>query len=540
MSLTTFDGAIRRAAPLPNDEMTEGAGSLGPSTVNPATNAPSSGVTQPPPPVEAKPSPTPTPAAGSGGGSGFDDPNNQPDCGPGKVAIWVESNPGDPRGLGHWECQDDPNAGGGGGSRVDQYAQDDAACKAKHGPGWEAIPRPFGQGGPAGCRKIGESRGDGGGNGGGGGSSVGGFNPTGEFGKANLPDFIGRSPEEEAILARLNALSAEFDRRGALLFSTGFDALQAGLNFQRGLLTSTTAAETVTGPARQLISETFEGAGLGAGFLRGGQGRQLQADLDRQAAREISNIIAGVQPQAAQSLIQAGGATAQFGQATSLQSAQVLSDVLRSYENDRQLENQFNLNRAQLEEAARQFGLTFEQATWLAERGFELDNRRLDLAAEQLEQSEQLNLERIRVAQEQLLLQQQQFQFQQSFAQQQLSAQNSQAKGSLFGSIFGTLATAGTALAIFSSMRLKADIESGPGPLASLRHVREAAGTLQTWRYRWEQRRRHGLVTELAPRYADGLQLDVPTALGDLFGAVAALADENERLRTRIRTLEEK
>lgn len=103
-----------------------------------------------------------------------------------------------------------------------------------------------------------------------------------------------------------------------------------------------------------------------------------------------------------------------------------------------------------------------------------------------------------------------------------------------------TADTAGTVIGTQTSMAAEKLLEAADGtPLESLAAVMEAARSgLRAWRYKSgsfnNERFPVGLVTDLAPRYGmdrdaahpAGKSLNIPVAIGDLFRAVAYLAEQ--------------
>ena len=464
------------------------------------------------------PDPHDGPPKSGGGGRG-----ERPNCPPGYRAKWIRD-PGTH--TGRWDCV--PSGQGDGGANNRPPKPDCGGAESR----WVDMPVEAGY--PAGG--FWECYGPAGGGGGDGGDGTSGQKTTGG------PDisFIGPTAEELRLQGILADQAEAMGVRSELLFRLGLPAQIQAQQFFQDLLTSESTANVATGPAREQISQLYGGAGLGEGFLRGGQGRAAQADLTSNAASEISRLISGVQPQAAQILGSMGQQGTAAGQAGLAQSAAQFSDLLRNLNQNRQFENSFNVDVAALEEGARQFNLSLDQARWLSERNLSLQDRGLDLEAQRLSQQESQFLESIRIQQEQFDTQmqfaRQQLQWTQQFQSRQQSFQESAAKGGMFGDLFGTLGQAAILGAFASSIKFKHMVDESVDPEVALAYVLDAAEKARaSFVYKDDPtlQRIEGIILERAPRYGLHDALNISQIVGDLFAAVLVLKQRIDELERR-------
>ncbi|PYQ25564.1 MAG: hypothetical protein DMF56_27170 [Acidobacteria bacterium] len=128
---------------------------------------------------------------------------------------------------------------------------------------------------------------------------------------------MNRSPEEQAALARQSQAATQSAQFGNQFSSLALPRVGQALNYYGTLLGGNRAAiRGAVAPETQDINEAYRGAdtSLGRTYIQGGQREQALAENARAKAGQISRLIGGVRPMAAQGLSQLGLGAAQAGQ----------------------------------------------------------------------------------------------------------------------------------------------------------------------------------------------------------------------------------
>lgn len=391
---------------------------------------------------------------------------------------------------------------------------------------------------------------DGGGGGGGGGARGGaaaGGAKGGAYGAGGFPS----TPYELALAAVMGQLSDTLTKFAGDVYGVGFPAYASGVDYYQTLLGrgGRGRMQAVTAPAAEQIQQGTEGAvkALGQGYLRGGARDEAEAQARIQGSGDIARLTQGVQPGAADRLIQAGGS----GIETAMQATGSAAGIYGNLAN-LAVSSRLTSSGQALQAELGLKGLQLQRDLGFA--GLDLQYSQLAASMAQFEKSfglqSALGFGGLQLSYDQLAQQGSQFQ-QQLLSDQKIARQQSQAAlGQGIGSMFGTLGAAAVAK---SAAAYKTDIKEGaPKEEALRRIVEEAAPALRSWRYKpgilegaYDHVFDNAVVLDLAPRYGvapdaehpGGKLLNIPQLLGDLVGAVAKLAEENAQLRQQVRAL---
>ena len=129
------------------------------------------------------------------------------------------------------------------------------------------------------------------------------------------------SPQEQAAYTSQTNLANQMQGQGAQLFGKAMPALTNTLNYYQTLMGKggRTAAYAATAPAAENVSSVYGGAAnnLLRSGVQGGERDTALADLNREKAGQMSRLVTGVQPMAAQGL--AGLGTSLLGGAGSFE-----------------------------------------------------------------------------------------------------------------------------------------------------------------------------------------------------------------------------
>lgn len=130
------------------------------------------------------------------------------------------------------------------------------------------------------------------------------------LGKKAQSSAMKRSPEEQLALAGAQGAAQGLTQTGQSLLETGMGAQRPALNYFQTLLQGSRPAmlQAVAAPTAA-ITDVYRGAerGLERSGVTGAARDVASADLNRQRASQISGLITGVQPGAAQTLAGLGG-----------------------------------------------------------------------------------------------------------------------------------------------------------------------------------------------------------------------------------------
>ena len=148
-----------------------------------------------------------------------------------------------------------------------------------------------------------------------------------------------RSPEEQTALTGAQGAGSALATQGANLMTTGQDTLAQPTSYYQQLLGGNRAlqSQAIAAP-RAAISDTYRGAerSLDQGGVRGAQRDVAQGELSRQRAGQISSLITGVQPAAAQALTGIGQTQTQQGIGATSGSGSLFSSLLGQGAQNRQ------------------------------------------------------------------------------------------------------------------------------------------------------------------------------------------------------------
>lgn len=237
-----------------------------------------------------------------------------------------------------------------------------------------------------------------------------------------------RSPFETAALKSVSGLASALAAGGGSLFGAGFPGYSAGMNYLTTLLSgSKPAVARAIGPQAGAMSDIYSGAerSLEAGPLRGGALETAKAELGREKAANIGNLIPQAQQAAVAGATSAGLAGAQAGVGAGTAAAGIQGQV------------------ASLEQANRQFGISAEQANRFGAAGIGTQNRALDIQAilgdRGLSIQENLGTRALELQGKQLDLSTWYQQQIIDLTKQQIQYQQEAAKGNMFGGLLGAL-----------------------------------------------------------------------------------------------------
>jgi hypothetical protein len=136
-------------------------------------------------------------------------------------------------------------------------------------------------------------------------------------GKSAAAGAMNRSPEEQQAINQSLALGRSSAQLGQQFSSLALPRISQGLNYYGTLLGGNRAAiRGAVSPELQDIGEAYKGAdvAIGRGYMQGGQRDQALAENARAKAGQISRLIGGVRPMAAQGISQLGLGAAGIGQ----------------------------------------------------------------------------------------------------------------------------------------------------------------------------------------------------------------------------------
>lgn len=167
----------------------------------------------------------------------------------------------------------------------------------------------------------------------------------------------GFTSQEDSLLASITSLAQLLEGQGRSLFQVGFPAYSQSVNYYRTLLGQggRAAASAAVAPAAEQINQAAGGSqrGILSGYLRGGERDAALAGLEKERFAQVSHLISGVQPGAAQALMTGGLQGALGGVGAEGQGGEFSSTALSSRQNERQYQQtlaeqtrQFNANLA--------------------------------------------------------------------------------------------------------------------------------------------------------------------------------------------------
>lgn len=151
-----------------------------------------------------------------------------------------------------------------------------------------------------------------------------------------------RSPEEQALFAKQGQLADQSLAQGQQAFGTGMGQLRSTIDYYRTLLDGSRAARmnAVSGETQD-VAQAYQGADVAAGKnLRGGERDQAMAENSRAKAGQISRLVTGVRPGAAQALSGIGSGLVGAAQGFEGQAGNIQGNLLGNSTDNRMQANQ--------------------------------------------------------------------------------------------------------------------------------------------------------------------------------------------------------